>query len=87
MNNKVIIEASRSHLVSELMYNDGTFKTVTFIKNNGDERTINGRVSKNKPFSNQGYLRLKTSKGNWKLINPRTISSVSARKVLYVLNK
>lgn len=68
---------SRTKAVKLIEENKGKFATVTFIKKNGESRTINFNRSKN-GTTKLGYLRVNNIKENkYASINPRTINSLN----------
>lgn len=78
---------SRTDMVDLLKNTSGRFFTVTWIKNNGEERSINARVSKNNFYSALGYIQMKTSKGEIKLVNPTTLKKLTTNGVTYKVKK
>lgn len=68
---------SRTKVVKEIIDNNrGSWLTVTFIKKDKTERSLNGRPNKTAPMSPLGYINFITNKGDIKQVNPRTILSV-----------
>lgn len=68
---------SKTEAVDLIEKNGGKFATVTFTKNNGEERTINFNRSKS-GTTKLGYLRVFDVKElGFKSVNPRTISALS----------
>ncbi len=65
----------------------GRFVTVTFIKKNQQERTINCIVKKN-PMTRAGYIRVYSipDKG-YKSVDPRTITKLVKDKQIYNIKK
>lgn len=82
---------SRTSAVEHIRNTKGKFFTVTFIKQNGDERTINGNVRGGKEFSNNlGYIRVKENyqqgtTARHRLINPQTIKKLKVGNVVYTV--
>lgn len=61
----------------------GRFITVTWIKNGGDERTINGKVNKESFLNSLGYIKFFEKGKEIKLIEPKHIKSACINKVHY----
>lgn len=67
---------SRTKAVELIEENKGKFATVTFIKKNGEERTINFNRSKN-GTTKLGYLRVNNIKENkYASVDPKTITAL-----------
>lgn len=61
----------------------GRFFTVTFITNNGIERTINGNYKRSKKAT-LGYLNVYSAKDNgYRTVNTRTIKSLVFKNINY----
>lgn len=84
---KTSSKISRTAMVDLLKNTNGRFFTITWIKNNGDERTINGKVSKNNFYSSLGYINVKTSKGEIKLVNPTNLKKLVVSGTTYKVKK
>lgn len=74
---------SRTAAVDLIKSSKGRFFSVTFTKNDGTQRTLNGNVKSKDLLDSMGYVKFKSSKEGHKLINPRTIKSVKINKVVY----
>lgn len=70
--------------ISDIMRNSvGKFCTVTFVKQDGSERTINGKANSKGYMDNLGYVRFKDNKGNYKLVDPRTTKELHCNNTVY----
>jgi len=61
----------------------GKFFTVTFNKNDGATRTMNGSVRAKQFMSSQGYVLVKEGGKNFRSVNPRTISALKIAGTYY----
>lgn len=78
-------KVSRTAAVAMIKNSNGKMITVTFVKNNGEQRTINGNYRKAQK-SQLGYLTVYSMKdGGYRTVNTRTIKSVKANKTTYVV--
>ncbi len=77
---------SRTKAVKAIQSNGGKFMTITFIKKNNTERTINC-IMKNGAVSDLGYLNVYSipDKG-YRNIDPRTIKQVNINNEQLVVN-
>ena len=80
-----VVRKSRSFL-SDLLLNDtkGRFCTITYLKKEGEKRTINCQVTSNK-LNNLGYILVHSiaDKGT-RSVDPRTILCVKANGITYI---
>lgn len=84
MKTQVIKTNAFARQVKELLLsNAGKFFTVTFVKKNGEVRTLNcqqghfkGHDGENTTAHIEKYLTVRTSEGEFKNINTETIKSV-----------
>lgn len=75
---------TRTDMVSELKDHKGRFITTRWITNKGNERTYSIKIQN--PFmDNLGYIRVKTSKGKIKSINPKGLLEIrkSSRIIMH----
>ena len=76
---------SRTQAIEVIKNTNGKIFTVTFTKNNGTERTINGNVKGNS-ITPLGYINIYSmSDKGYRNVNSRTIKSVSFNKVNYIV--
>lgn len=68
---------SKKAVVKILKTNVGKFFGITFEKKDGSIRTLNGQMSDKNFMDSLGYLVVKTNKGNFKLVDPKKIISVT----------
>lgn len=68
---------SKTDAVTKIKSSKGRFFTVTFIKKDKSERTLNGNVRLDNFMNNQGYINVRESNGNIRQINPRTITALT----------
>ena len=68
---------SKKAVVKILRTNVGKFFGITFEKKDGSIRTLNGQMSDKNFMDSLGYLVVKTNKGNFKLVDPKKIISVT----------
>ena len=78
-----MIYLKRKELSLKLTNLQGRFAGVTWVKKNGETRTINCRPVKGEFFNMLGYIKVKTSKGKFKLVDPRTILKITANGETY----
>ena len=84
MKTQVIKTNAFARQVKELLLsNSGKFFTVTFVKKNGEVRTLNcqqghfkGHDGENTTAHIEKYLTVRTSEGEFKNVNVETIQSV-----------
>lgn len=76
---------SRTKAVSMINDNAGKFFTVTFVKKDGNERTINGLCKKDNK-TRTGYIRMYSAQDkSYRSVDPRTINAIKiAGEVLKV---
>lgn len=74
---------SKTTAVEMINNSKGRFFTVTFVKGNGDERTINGLRKNQTPLGNITMYSAK-DKG-YRTINPNTIKSLIINSTTYVV--
>jgi len=81
---KNVVKLSRSKLLDLMRYDSkGRFFGVTFDKNDGTERVLNIQV-KSDDFSNtKGYIKARTSAGDFKLVDSRTVKKVTLNGKIY----
>lgn len=79
------VRLSRTRIVEKMKNSSGRMMSVTFIKNNGDTRTMNGNVSKDPFTDNQGYILFNERGQGVKRVNPRTITKASIDGVTYTV--
>jgi len=78
-------KVSRTAAVAMIKNSNGKMITVTFVKANGNQRTINGNYKKAQK-NDLGYLTVYSMKdGGYRTVNTRTIKSVKANKTTYVV--
>ena len=75
---------SRTEAVKLINNSKGRFFTVTFVKNNGNTRTINGSRKNQTPLGNITMYSAK-DKG-YRTVNPNTIKSLSINDTMYVVS-
>lgn len=63
----------------------GRFFTINWDRNDGTNAEYNGKVSKKNFMSNLGYINFKTSKGEVKQINPKTIKFVILNNTVHAV--
>lgn len=76
---------SRTEMVKKMEDSKGLFYTVTFIKNNGDERVLNCKSSKKDFMNRQGYIKTKDCKNRVKLVNPRSLKELRIGGKVFVV--
>lgn len=81
----LISKVSKSEAVAVLKLNTGKFFGITFEKKNGDQRTLNGQMRKDKFMNDLGYLNVITNKGEHKLVDPKKIKSITMGKKTFVV--
>jgi len=74
---------SRTQAVELIKSSQGRFFGITFVKNDGSDRTLNGKVKAKDLLDNLGYIKFLSSKEGRKAINPRTIRQISINRVVY----
>jgi hypothetical protein len=77
---KEVISVNKTKLQQIFMDPSGKFQTVTWKAASG-ERTYSLKASRNK--NNNGYIEVYTSKGEFKLVDPRTILKIKANGSIY----
>lgn len=75
---------SKSAAVKLIEDSKGRFFTVTFLKKDKSERTLNGVVKKANFMNPQGYINVTERNGDKRQINPRTITKLSINGENYV---
>lgn len=80
------MKVSRSKISNLLLNNIGRFCSVTFIKKNGETRTVNGKPD-HVFMSPLGYINFITNKGNRKQVDPRTVTEASIGGIKYKARK
>ena len=81
-NNKKV---NKTQAVELIQSTKGQFFTVTFVKANGNTRTINGNVKKN-AVSALGLITIYSpSDKGYRTVNSQTIKSVSFNKTTYTV--
>lgn len=78
-------KVSKTEAIAVLKSNTGKFFGITFEKKNGDQRTLNAQMRKDKFMNDLGYLNVITNKGDHKLVDPKKIKSISIGKKLFVV--
>lgn len=68
---------SKSEAVNKMRASSGRRFTVTFNKNDGSIRTMNGSVRTGQFMSSQGYVLVREGGKNIRSVNPRTISALN----------
>lgn len=78
---------SRTDIVKLMKNSNGRFFTITFIKKKGDERTVNAHVKKDAFMNELGYIILRTSKNEIKLVDPKNILRIEINGESFVSKK
>ncbi len=74
---------SRTKAVTMIDDNAGRFFTVTFLKKDGNERTINGLVKKDNK-TRTGYVRMYSAQDKgYRSVDPRTINEIKINKEIF----
>lgn len=76
---------SKTDAVIKIKSSKGRFFTVTFIKKDKSERTLNGNIRLDNFMNNQGYINVRESNGNQRQINPRTITALKIAGSQYIV--
>lgn len=78
-------KVNKTQAVELIKSTKGRFFTVTFVKKNGEQRTINGNVKAN-AANTLGYINVYSpSIKGYRNINTQTIKAVSFNKVNYIV--
>lgn len=80
-----VTAVSRTELVKRMKNSKGKFYTITFTKNNGDQRVLNCKSSKKDFMDDLGYIKTKDCKNRYKLVNPRTITELRIGGEIFVV--
>ena len=76
-NTKTISKTKAVDLINETK---GRFFTVTFMKKDGKERTMNGN---RKGITNLGYISMNVPKVGVRNVDPRTLKTIKVSGVIY----
>ena len=83
MNKTTNKKVSKTQVVDIIKKTNGKFFTVTFVKANGNTRTINGNVKKN-AISTLGFINVYSMQDKgYRNVNSQTIKSVSFNNTTY----
>lgn len=74
---------SKTKLLNIIKESKGKFFSVTWIKKDGSERTVVGKVAKEKFQNKFGYIVVKEGSNEYKLVDPRTLKSATIDKIQY----
>lgn len=85
-SNKDLIKMNRSQLINVIKQSAGKFITVTWIKKNGQERSINCKIDSSSFNNPMGYILVKTNKGKFKNIDSRKLISVTSDSKTNIIN-
>lgn len=81
---EIVQAVNRTTLIEEFLDHKGRFLSVEWVAKDGEDRIANGRPT-SKNTTTHGYYMFKTSKGDIKQVDPRTIFSVRKGSVKFVL--
>lgn len=84
---KVVHVVSKTKLVELIKNSKGKFFTITFIKKDGEERTVNAHVKQSNLMNNLGYIQIKTGKNEIKLVDPKRILKLEIEGMSFVSKK
>lgn len=83
INKEKMTKISRTKAVKLINNTKGKFFTVTYRKNNGDLRMINGNFKKDN-FTPLGYMAIWSAKDKgYRKVNPKTITQLSINNLIY----
>ncbi len=85
-SNKDLIKMNRSQLINIIKQSAGKFITVTWIKKNGQERSINCKIDASSFNNPMGYILVKTNKNKFKNIDSRKLISVTSDSKTNIIN-
>lgn len=84
---KSVTVLSKTEIVNLMKKSNGKFFGITFLKKDGVKRIVNAKVKKDDFMTNLGYIILRTSKNEIKLVNPKNILGIEIDKASYLSKK
>ena len=84
-NPATVSYVAKTKLLEVLKDTKGRFFAITWIKKDGTERTINGKVTKLKFQNSLGYIVVKTKDKEYKLVDPRTLVKAIVNGINYIV--
>lgn len=81
---------SKGKMSKLILGSNGRFFNVTYVKKNGKERTLNGRLNSKHPMDEHGYINVLEMKGRgntvqYRKVNPRKLISLKIDSTSYAV--